>query len=203
MANINGKFWDERYAAEDTVYGTEPNIFFKEQIDKLKPGKILMPGDGEGRNGVYAAVNGWLVDSVDFSAVARDKAVQFAHDSGTQISYLVIDLAEYEPHENYYDTVGMIFLHLNEELRKTFFKKAVKSLKPGGRLIFEGYSKEQLGRDSGGPQKLEMLYDLDEIKNLFKELNAEMAVQELISLSESKFHSGEASVIRFVGRKKV
>lgn len=202
MTNINGKFWDERYASVDSVYGLEPNRFFKEQIDKLNPGKILMPGDGEGRNGVYAAVNGWIVNSVDFSAVARDKALQFAHDSGTQISYLVIDLAEYEPHINYYDAVGMVFLHLNEELRKSFFEKAVKSLKPGGTIIFEAYSKEQLGRDSGGPQKLEMLYDLDEIKNIFKDLNQSLAVKEIVSLSESKFHSGEASVIRFVGTKK-
>ncbi len=203
MTNINGKFWDERYAGVDSVYGKEPNKFFKEQIDKIKPGKILMPGDGEGRNGVYTAVNGWIVDSVDYSAVARDKAVQFAHDSGTKISYLVIDLAEYEPHLNYYDAVGMIFLHLNKDLRKTFFEKAVKSLKPGGTLIFEGYSKEQLGRTSGGPQNLEMLYDMDEIKNIFNELNAEIAVKELVSLSESKFHSGEASVIRFVGTRKI
>ena len=33
-------FWDERYSIKDYVYGTLPNEFFKEQIDKLKPGKI-------------------------------------------------------------------------------------------------------------------------------------------------------------------
>lgn len=202
MAKIDGKFWDERYAGNDSVYGRDPNQFFKTQIDKLKPGKIFMPGDGEGRNGVYAAAKGWIVDAVDFSAVARDKAVALAHDSGTQISYLVMDLAEYEPHTNYYDAVGMIFLHLNSELRKSFFAGAVNSLKPGGILIFEAYSKEQLGKNSGGPQNSEMLYDLGEIRELFGGLNELLAVRETIVLEESKFHKGEASVIRYVGEKR-
>jgi len=202
MNNINGKFWDEKYAGVDSVYGKEPNNFFKEQIDKIKPGKILMPGDGEGRNGVYAAVNGWIVNSVDYSQVAHDKAVQFAQDSGTQLSYLVIDLAEYEPYKNYYDAVGIIFLHLNKELRSAFFGKVVQSLKTGGILIFEAFSKNQLGRNSGGPQDISMLYDINEIKNIFKELAHVIIVQEEIFLNESKFHSGEASVIRFVGIKK-
>lgn len=202
MAKIDGKFWDERYAGNDSVYGKEPNQFFKSQLDKLKPGKIFLPGDGEGRNGVYAATKGWVVNSVDFSAVARDKAVSFAHDSGTQISYLVMDLAEYEPHTNYYDAVGMVFLHLNPEFRKSFFAKAVKSLKAGGALIFEAYSKEQLGKESGGPQNVEMLYDLAEIRDLFGELNEQLAIKETIVLSESEFHKGEASVIRYVGIKK-
>jgi hypothetical protein len=30
------------------------NLFFKQIIDTLPTGKILLPADGEGRNGVYA-----------------------------------------------------------------------------------------------------------------------------------------------------
>tara|TARA_R100001377_G_C3182541_1_gene107226 strand:+ start:629 stop:811 length:183 start_codon:yes stop_codon:yes gene_type:complete len=45
--------------AKKNFYGTEPNDFFKQQIDKLKPGKILIPEEGEGRNAVYAASQGW------------------------------------------------------------------------------------------------------------------------------------------------
>ncbi|HKI78745.1 MAG TPA: class I SAM-dependent methyltransferase [Ignavibacteriaceae bacterium] len=201
MNKIDGKFWDERYASEKTVYGYEPNVFFKEQLDKLNPGHILMPGDGEGRNGVYAAKNGWLVDSVDFSNVARDKALDLAKISEVNISYLVKDLAEYEPHKNYYDAAGIIFLHLDKVLSKIFFNKVVESLKPGGVLIFEAYSEEQLGRNSGGPQDLSVLYGLDEIKNIFQELNPILSVKEEIFLNESHFHTGNASVIRFVGTK--
>ena len=54
-------FWDERYSIKDYVYGTSPNQFFKEQIEKLEAGKILMLGEGEGRNAVYASRKGWSV----------------------------------------------------------------------------------------------------------------------------------------------
>ena len=71
-------FWDERYSNKEFVYGTLPNQFFKDQLDKLKPGKILMVGEGEGRNAVYAAKLGWQVDAIDSSNVAKEKAAKLA-----------------------------------------------------------------------------------------------------------------------------
>ena len=53
------EFWDTRYAEIDFAYGKTPNTFFKDSIDKLTPGKLLLPADGEGRNAVYAATKGW------------------------------------------------------------------------------------------------------------------------------------------------
>jgi hypothetical protein len=53
--------WNERYMDNEFVYGKEPNVFFKEWIQKFEPGSILMPADGEGRNGIFAAQLGWNV----------------------------------------------------------------------------------------------------------------------------------------------
>ena len=58
MGKFGAEFWDKRYNNEDLIYGTEPNKFFKQYIDKIKPGRILLLGEGEGRNAVYAAA--WL-----------------------------------------------------------------------------------------------------------------------------------------------
>jgi hypothetical protein len=46
------EFWNERYANEEYAYGEEPNEFFKQELARLQPGRILLPADGEGRNGV-------------------------------------------------------------------------------------------------------------------------------------------------------
>ena len=62
---MDKKKWDERYKEEKFAYGKEPNLFFKEWLPKFKPGSILMPADGEGRNGVYAAKLGWKVTSFE------------------------------------------------------------------------------------------------------------------------------------------
>ena len=72
------QFWDQRYAENETVYGFTPNQFFKQFIDGRKPGSILLPAEGEGRNAVFAARLGWEVDAFDSSSVARKKALDFA-----------------------------------------------------------------------------------------------------------------------------
>lgn len=203
METHNGLFWDERYSGKEFVYGAEPNNFFKEQIDKLKPGKLLMPGEGEGRNGVYAAKIGWTVDAVDFSEKAREKALKLAESEKTKINYIVKDIEDYEPKKNYYDAAGLIFLHLAEKSRKNIYKKVIASLKPGGLIIMEVYSKEQLGRNSGGPQNPDMLYSIEGIKNIFSGLKHTMLEQKIVYLTESKLHYGEASVIRFIGEKQI
>ena len=53
-----GQFWDERYQSEAYVYGKEPNAFFSTQLGRTAPGQMLLPGEGEGRNAVYASMKG-------------------------------------------------------------------------------------------------------------------------------------------------
>ena len=50
---MSKEFWDKRYSEKEFSYGTEPNQFFKQQIEKLVPGKILFLGEGEGRNAIW------------------------------------------------------------------------------------------------------------------------------------------------------
>ena len=202
MSNFEGSFWDDRYSDKNFVYGTEPNGFFKEQIDLLKPGKILMLGEGEGRNGIYAALKGWRVDAVDFSINAKEKALKLAEGKKVTINYTVENLVNYLPQKNTYDAAGLIFLHLNKKIRNGIHKKVISSLKPGGIIIMEVFSKEQLGRTSGGPQNPAMLYSIENIRETFTGITPLLLKQEIIYLSESSFHSGEASVIRFLGKKE-
>lgn len=49
-------FWDQQFGADGYKYGTQPNAFLVAQAHRLKPGgDVLVPGDGEGRNGVWLA----------------------------------------------------------------------------------------------------------------------------------------------------
>ena len=202
MNNFDSKFWDERFSAKDYIYGTEPNSFFKEQLDKLSIGKILLLGEGEGRNAVYAAKNGWKVDAVDYSSVARDKALKLAKNFRVSINYDLQKIQIFFPDKNFYNAAAIIFFHLNSIERKTLHRKMIDSLAPEGIIILEVYEKDQLGKTSGGPQNLEMLYSLDEIKSDFSELGTILLKKETIILNEGDKHTGEASVIRYVGKNK-
>lgn len=201
MNKFGGKFWDERYSSTDFVYGTEPNTFFKDELDKLKSGNILLLGEGEGRNAVYAAVKGWNVDAVDFSIIAKEKALKLAEENSVSINYEITDLSEYKPKSSYYNAAAIIFLHLNPKIRSDVHSKVVDSLIPGGTLIIEVYEKKQLGKDSGGPKNIDMLYSKEELKDDFKKMKIIMLGKEIITLNESEQHAGEAVVLRLIGIK--
>lgn len=195
------EMWNERFGKEDFAYGKNPNQFFKQEIEKLSPGKLLLLGEGEGRNGIYAATLGWEVDAVDWSEEGKKKAEKLAKENNVQINYTISDLSEYEPMENHFDAVGLIFLHLPPELREEVHRKAVSSLKSGGVIILESYSKDQIKNNSGGPKSLELLHSLEEIFSDFSDLDIAMFSKEKVELKESHIHTGEADVIRYVGSK--
>ena len=201
MNKFGGKFWDERYSTTEFVYGTEPNYFFKNELDKLTPGNILLLGEGEGRNAVYAALNGWKVDAVDFSAKAKEKALQLAEENDVHINYKVVDLSKYKLKQNNYDAVAIIYLHLKPDIRGFIHSQVSESLHTGGKLILEVFEKEQLVKSSGGPQKLEMLYSIEELKKDFVNMKIEFLKKHYINLDESDHHSGDAVVIRLIAEK--
>lgn len=193
--------WNERYSSESFIYGKEPNKYFKEELDKLTSGRILLIGEGEGRNGVYAARKGWQVDAVDYSENAKAKALNLAAENNVQINYQVNDIAEYFPSANAYDAVGIVYVHLDKGLREKVHQRLIQSLKPGGTIIIEVYENDQLNMTSGGPKDPDLLYSLEEIVEDFTDLDFVSLSKENIYLNESTLHSGEAWVIRFVGRK--
>ena len=192
-------FWNERYAGKNFIYGTDPNGFFKDQILHLKSGKALFLGEGEGRNAVYAATLGCEVDAVDFSSSAKEKALKLAEEKNVKINYEICDLNEYEYNENFYDIVVMIFIHLPLEIRLNIFNKSIHSLKQGGKLIIEAFSKQQIKYNSGGPRSLDLLYSEEDLLMLSNKLKLELFELKEIDLSEGEYHNGIANVIRLVG----
>lgn len=202
MSDFKSNFWDERYSSEEYVYGIEPNLFFKEQLYFIvPPGKLVLPGEGEGRNAVYAAKLGWQVDAFDQSAIAQAKALKLAERNEVNINYPVVDLRKFIPTKNYYNAAAIIFVHFDSEERSIFHHKIIDSLKPGGKLILESFSKNQFGKNSGGPQDLGMLYSLEELKNNFGKMRTILIEEKNVFLNEGNKHKGEASVIQFVGEK--
>ncbi len=195
------EMWDNRFSKEEYNYGKEPNNFLREELSKLKPGKILFIGEGEGRNAVYAATLGWNVDALDFSEAGKRKAEKLADELGVKINYQLQEFSELTVQENYFDAVGIFFIHLENEIRTLLFKKLISSLKPTGKIIFECFEKEQLNYTSGGPKDAELLYSLEDVVNEFIDLEFDKLSKEKVYLNEGKGHLGDASVIRFIGTK--
>ena len=195
-------FWNERYNQKEYVYGEEPNVFFAEQIDKLKAGTIILPCEGEGRNAVYAASKGWIVNAFDMSIEGRNKALQLAEKQKVNLNYIIEDASLVNYQENSADVVAFIFSHLPEPIRKQIHARAITWLKPGGRIIIEVFNPLQLNNSSGGPKDITMLCTEEILLEDFGKLHIELLETLQIDLNEGKYHEGKADVIRFVGIKK-
>jgi SAM-dependent methyltransferase len=195
-------FWNERYAIGEYVYGEAPNDFFAEQLQLMSPGKLLLPCEGEGRNGVFAASLGWEVHAFDSSSVGKEKALALAKRKGVEFQYEVMDAMDAEFEENSLDAVAFVYAHFPLSIRPVLHRRAVSWLKPGGRLILEAFNPLQLGNNSGGPKELPMLYTTALIQDDFHELETLINESKSIYLSEGKYHEGKADVVRYVGQKK-
>ncbi len=193
--------WNERYSTEEFIFGKEPNQFFKQSIDKLIPGKILLPADGEGRNAVYAAKIGWEAYAFDASAVGKDKALDLAEQEDVSINYEVSLIEDYEIVPNTYDAIALIYCHLTASTKGPFFEKLVESLAPGGIVILEGFRQEQLAMTSGGPKEPERLYTAGQLALDFKQLSKVTITEKTVWLDEGPGHQGEAKVVRLIGKK--
>jgi hypothetical protein len=194
------QFWNTRYGENDSVYGRKPNEYFKQFIDSRKPGTILLPAEGEGRNAVYAALKGWQVDAFDFSETAMEKALLLAKENGVKINYWIQDLADFKTAKKY-DAVGLIYVHLPASIRTAFHEQAYQSLESGAFLVLEAFAKEQAQYESGGPRDKALLYDAPMICEDFSFLHLLSCGQQEIDLNEGDFHRGKAAVLRMTGQK--
>ncbi|MFY8190502.1 MAG: class I SAM-dependent methyltransferase [Bacteroidia bacterium] len=198
--------WNQRYSQEEYAYGQLPNEFLKTQLPNFKPGKILFPADGEGRNSVYAASLGWQTDAFDLSHAGQAKALGLAQKNRVEINYQVGNFAELGYKINEFDAMAFIYAHFPAALKSQIHQHLCSYLRPAGIVIFEAFSKNHLQYNNlnpkvGGPKDLEMLFSLEEIRNDFSNFEIILLEEKVIELQEGLYHIGQGSVIRFVGRK--
>ena len=199
--------WDERYRNEKFAYGEEPNNYLKEQLQKLAPGTILFPAEGEGRNAVYAARLGWTVSAFDISAEGKNKAHRLAESHKVKIDYQTSEFQTlgYQPEQ--FDAIALIYAHFPASIKSQYHKALDVYLRTGGIIIFEAFSKKHIdyiarNEKVGGPKEIDMLFSLEELQSDFLHYNFEELVEKEIELHEGQYHNGVGSVIRFVARKK-
>lgn len=194
--------WNERYSIDDYAFGKEPNLYFKSVIDLLPPGRILVPGAGEGRDAVYAARLGWDVFAFDLSIAGRMKAIKLASEFNVHIDYQILDAADFDFDNEKYDLVAMTFFHLPEATRVHFFGNLHRCLNPAGIIVLEAFNPKQIHYNSGGPRDISMLLTSEIVELEMKNISMKESYETLASLDEGAFHQGDAEVVRFLGSKK-
>lgn len=197
---MDSTFWNCRYTEHSELYGLAPNEYFKEKILALKPGRILIPGEGEGRQALYAAGNDWQVTAFDMSEVARKSTLDKAKRAGLPITYLLCKAEDFL-YEQVYDAAALIYFHLPAHIRHKVHTRIAQGVKPGGHLILEAFHPKQLAYSSGGPKDVDMLYTADMLEKDFEGWEFLEKLEGEVVLHEGIGHKGKAHVIRVFARK--
>ena len=75
-------FWNEKFGGNEYAYGTEPNDFLKQVAQPLPRGLALSVAEGEGRNAVWLAEQGFEVSSIEQSERGVAKTLRLALKRG-------------------------------------------------------------------------------------------------------------------------
>ena len=193
--------WDDRYSQPGFAYGTKPNAFLKSVVDVLPKGRILSLAEGEGRNAVFLAEQGYDVVAVDASPVGLIKAERLAREREVSIATVTADLSDFYLGLGAWDGIVSIFCHLPTPVRERVHSAVVAALRPGGTLVLEGYNQHQLRLGTGGPRDLSMLFSLPDLRKQFAGLELSIAREVEREVHEGPYRNGVGAVVQIVGHK--
>lgn len=216
MTRSDLEFWDERFAGDDYLFGTEPNAFLTREAHRIAPGgRVLVIADGEGRNGVWLASRGLAIHATEASPAAIAKSVRLASDRGVPVvdslEALIpgsifqdrVDLLDWEWPLGSYDAVVGIFIQFaRPDERWVLFNGMASALKPGGSLLLEGYHHRQLQYGTGGPRSSDQLYSEELLRDSFATLEIDSINEYDVLVDEGPGHCGMSAVIDLVAHPR-
>lgn len=196
--------WNQRYEGDALLFGEAPNEYLQTQLPRLpRRGRALCVADGEGRNSVWLAKLGLQVDAFDIAERGVAKARALARRHGVTVDFAVADCDALAWPEAAYDLVVAIFIQFADPaMRGRLFANMLKALKPGGLLVLQGYTPEQLKYRSGGPPRADHLYTEELLRGAFgTEEIVELRRYEA-ELREGTQHVGMAALAGLVVRRR-
>ena len=150
--NSDPNSWDARYASQELVWSLEPNQFVVEHLAELAPGQMADLAGGEGRNALWFAKNGWLVENVEISGVALEKFQLRAAREGLEAkvfsNHSPASLAKFTLSPN---LLVVAYLQLEVKDLVESLSNAVAQLQPGAVVFGVWRAKRNLTDGFGGP----------------------------------------------------
>lgn len=194
--------WNERYAGDDYLFGTEPAAFLHRAAEWLRPGATALAiADGEGRNSVWLAEQGLTVAAFDPAPNALAKARKLAAARGVVVDYHLADLDGWDWSRVFDVVVGIFIQFVGPEDRELLFGRIKQAVKPGGLVLLQGYTPKQLQYRTGGPSAVENLYTEALLREAFADFELLVLKEYEDELSEGSGHCGRSAVIDLIARR--
>ena len=195
--------WNQRFATEEYIFCSEPNVWLHEHGGIFRSGqRVLCMADGEGRNSVWLAQQGLQVDAYDIAEQGLAKARRLAQSKGVKVNYSLADCDSFDHGSERYDGAVVIFVQFADPaMRERQFANIRRCLKPGGVLILLGYTPKQLQYKTGGPGIESHLYTEALLRQAFAGWELLSLREYEAELKEGSRHAGPSALIGLVARK--
>ena len=194
-------FWNEKFANTEYVYGTEPNDFLVSAVTKLKRGATLSLAEGEGRNAVWLAQQGFTVSAIEQSEKGVGKTLRLALQRGVIVMAERGELETFHIQPNSWDLVVSIFAHTPQELRRKLHRQVVAGLKPGGVFVLEAYTPAQIANNTGGPKDAALMPTAELLRSELAGLVFDRIEEVEREVVEGSLHTGTAHVVQVVAHR--
>lgn len=146
---LDAAFWERFFADRKRpcpFFHDKPGEHLVSYFDdgRLRAGRALDLGCGNGRDAVYMASRGCAVDAVDLAQEALDWGRELADKAGVEVNFIrrsIFDL-QFEPQS--YDIVhdSGCFHHLTPHRRISYLSLLARALKPRGHVVLSCLSPE-------------------------------------------------------------
>ncbi len=196
--------WSERYAeaGDEYYFGTAPNKFLVAQAPRLLPGRTALAiADGEGRNSVFLAESGLQVTAVEISPVGLHKAQRLAANRHVTVYFVLADVLQWQAPKPFDVVVAIFVQFVGPAERAVLFERIRSAVKPGGLLLLQGYTPQQLEYGTGGPSAMENLYTAELLEREFSGWEILELREHEDELAEGTGHKGRSALIDLVARK--
>jgi SAM-dependent methyltransferase len=112
----------------------DENVVDYFESEKIMAGKVLELGCGPGRNAIFFAEKGCVVDAVDQSEEGLEWAKERAAEKNIDVNFIKTNIFELEIDEGTYDMVydSGCFHHIAPHRRMNYLDLVTRALKPGG-----------------------------------------------------------------------
>lgn len=194
MRTDDVNFWNLLFDQQVYAFGETPNRYMANKLEEVPPAKVLLPGEGEGRNAVYLAEKGWKVSAFDLSEKGKEKADRLAQKKNVEIDFRVGDVKKMTYPENYFDALVLIFAHFMPDQRRAYHQKLLSYLKPGGKLVLEGHARLD-------EEPVDIRFNLNELKADFKGVDFIEAKTTWEELNEGRIITGRTQVVQIFAIK--
>lgn len=168
MADNDRIQWEARYAASASA--VRPSAFLRACAPWLR-GRVLDVAAGSGRNALWLARNGAIVDAIDISHTALRRAQDEARREGLALRCLQADLEVYPLPTDTYDAIVQI-----RYLQRSLFPALRRAVRSGGVVLIETFLLDQ--QRIGHPRRPEFLLRRGELAAVFADF-------EMIHLEEN------------------